>query len=167
MSSNIGTLFIIKSGQLLFKRNVIFKREIRSNKSNTKNLASVLKDKSLQVQYIVRVAMKNNYLWRWPGVHINQERQKAWERLILPGSLKTSNAINKLCCIVWKQVPHLQWLPPQRFECNKIWKVSKRRGTTGEDNKHDRRTPEKEEGYTITVNLKSCCLDAWHIRHIT
>lgn len=89
---------IIKAVNCFSKRNVIFKREIRSNKSNTKNFASVLKDKSLQVKYIVRVAMKNNYLWRLrERVHINQESRKARARLNTPESLKTGNAINKLC----------------------------------------------------------------------
>jgi len=65
VSSNIGTLFYIKSGQLLFKKECDVQTRSKKKQKQYKKSCKRLQDKSLQVKYIVRVAMKNNYLWRF------------------------------------------------------------------------------------------------------
>ena len=66
---------------------------------------------------------------------------------------------------VWKQVSHIQWLPPGGIPARNVWKkVAKGARIPQKIDKRDGRTLDREEGWKA-VNLKSCCLDAWHKRH--
>lgn len=142
------------NGITQIKRSTAFQKRMwcpnEKYKSNTKKSCKRPQDKSLQVQYIVRVAMKNKYPWRLRKstrkLGILKSKGTAYTSYRSRSAMRSTNCAG----IVWKQVSHFTMITATKIWVKqKIWKIRKRRVTAEEDNKRDRRTPDKEEGYIL------------------